>query len=82
MTNAPTNFMCLLNSVLCPYLEKFVIVFIDDIFIYSKNEEEHVKNLETIFRFLRENRLYAKLRKCIFFQIEVHYLDMLFPRKA
>jgi len=42
LTNAPTTFMCLINSVVCPYLDNFVIVFIDDILIYSKNEEEYV----------------------------------------
>lgn len=66
--------MCLLNSVLCPYLDKFVIVFVDDIFIYSNSEEEHVKHLAIVLILLREHHLYTKLRKCSFFQIEVHYL--------
>ena len=73
-TNSPTTFMCLMNSVLCSYLDKFVIVFIDDILTYSKNEEEHVEHLAKILRFLRENQLYAKLSKCSFFQTRVHYL--------
>jgi len=59
--------------VLHPYLDKFVIVFIDDILIYSKNEEEHVEHLETVLRLLREHQLYAKLSKCSFFQTKVHY---------
>jgi len=46
--------MCLMNSVLCPYVDKFFIVSIDDILIYSKNEEEHVENLTTVLRLLRE----------------------------
>lgn len=67
--------MCLKNIVLCPYLDKFVIVFIDDILTYSKNEEEHVKHLGTVLWLLREHQLYAKLNKYNLFQIEVHYLE-------
>jgi len=63
-----------MNIVLCPYLDKFVIVFIHDILIYSKNEEEHAKNLAKMLRFLKEYQLYAKLSKCSFFQTKVHYL--------
>ena len=74
LNNAPATFMCLINSVLCPYLDKFVIVFIDDILVYSKNEEEHVEHLAAVLRLLREHQLYDKLSKCSFFQIEVHYL--------
>ena len=74
LTNAPTTFICLMNSVWHPYLDKFVIVFIDDILLYYKNEEEHVEHLATIFRLLREHQLYAKLRKCNFFKAKVHYL--------
>jgi len=59
--------MCLMNSVLHSYLDKFVIVFIDDILVYSKNEEEHVDNLASVLRLLREHQLYAKLKKCSLF---------------
>ena len=59
--------MCLMNSVLCPYLDKFVILFIDDILLYSKNEEEHVQHLVGVLRLVREHQLYAKLSKCSFF---------------
>lgn len=74
LTNAQTNFMCLMNSVLRPSMDKFVIVFIDDILVYSKNEEEHVEHLATILRLLRENKLYVMLSKCNFFHTKVHYL--------
>ena len=59
LTNSPTIVMCLMNSVFHPYLNKFVIIFIDDILICSKNEEEHDEHLETVSRFLREHQLYA-----------------------
>ena len=59
--------MCLMNIVLHIYLDKFVIVFIDETLIYSKNEEEQAKHLTAALRFLRENQLYAKLSKCSVF---------------
>ena len=67
LTKAPTTFTCLMNSVLCPYLENFAIVFIDDILIYFKNEEEHAKHLVVVLRLLREHRLYSMLSKFSFF---------------
>jgi len=63
-----------MNSPLHPYLDTFVIVFIDDILVYSKNEEEHVKHLAEMLKLLREHHLYAKLNNCSFFLSEVHYL--------
>ena len=66
--------MCLMNSVLCPYLAKFFIVFIYDMLIYSKNEEEHAKQLRAMFILLREHQLYVKISKCGFFEKEAHYL--------
>lgn len=66
--------MCLMNSVFHPYLDKFVIVFIDNILVYPKNEEENSEHLVVVLRFLREHQLYAKIIKCSFFQIEVNYL--------
>lgn len=66
---------------MCPYLDKVVIVFIDDILIYYKNEKDHSKHLATMLRLLREHKLYAKLRKCGFFQIEVHYLVHVVSKK-
>ena len=55
VTNAPTTFMCLMNSVFSKYLDKFVLVFLDDIIIYSKNEEEHEEHLRLTLQFLREH---------------------------
>ncbi|GKB95268.1 putative reverse transcriptase domain-containing protein, partial [Tanacetum coccineum] len=62
-TNAPAVFMDLMNRVCKPYLDKFVIVFIDDILIYSKNKEEHGEHLKTILNLLRSEKLYAKFSK-------------------
>ena len=67
-------FICLMNSVLHLYLDKFFTVFICVILVYSKNEEEHAEHLAAGLRLLREHQLYAKLSKCSFFQSEVHYL--------
>lgn len=66
VTNVPTVFIDLMNRVFSSYLNKFVIVFIDDILVYSWNREEHVGHLKTVLRVLRENQLYEKLSKCEF----------------
>ncbi|GJS65811.1 putative reverse transcriptase domain-containing protein [Tanacetum coccineum] len=66
LTNAPTIFMDLMNRVCKPYLDKFVIVFIDDILIYSRNKEEHAKHLRIILELLNKEKLYAKFSKCDF----------------
>jgi hypothetical protein len=63
-----------MNGVFREYLDKFVIVFLDDILIYSKTEEEHEKHLRMVLQVLREHKLYAKLSKCIFYQKKIHYL--------
>jgi hypothetical protein len=60
--------MCLMNGIFRNYLDKFVIVFLDDILIYSKSEEEHEEHLRLVLQVLREHQLYAKLSKCSFYQ--------------
>ena len=67
-TNAPVVFMDLMNRVFMPYLDQFITVFIDDILIYSKTEEEHEKQVQIALQTLRDNRLYAKFSKCEFWQ--------------
>ena len=74
LTNAPAYFMYLMNKVLMEYLDKFVVVFIDDILVYSKDEEEHEEHLRLVLQKLRENQLYAKLSKCEFWLNEVFFL--------
>ncbi|GJT76701.1 putative reverse transcriptase domain-containing protein [Tanacetum coccineum] len=75
LTNAPAVFMDLMNRVCKPYLDKFVIVFIDDILIYSKNKEEHGEHLKTILNLLRSEKLYAKFSKCDFWLDFVQFLS-------
>jgi hypothetical protein len=74
LSNAPVVFMCLMNGVFREYLDKFVIVFLDDIIIYSNSEEEHEHHLRMVLQVLREHHLYAKLSKCSFDQNKIHYL--------
>jgi hypothetical protein len=74
LTNAPAFFMNLMNSVFMDYLDKFVVVFIDDILIYSQSQEEHVNHLKMVLQRLREHQLYAKLSKCEFWINEVLFL--------
>ena len=74
LTNAPAYFMYLMNKVFMEYLDKFVIVFIDDILVYSKNEEEHEGHLRLVLQKLREHQLYAKFSKCEFWLKEVSFL--------
>ena len=66
LTNAPAFFMYLMNSVFMPELDKFVVVFNDDILIYSKNIEEHAQHLRIVLTRLREHKLYVKFSKCEF----------------
>jgi len=74
LTNAPAYFMYLMNSVFMPELDKFVVVFINDILIYSKNEEEHANHLRVVLQRLRDHRLYAKFSKCEFWLDSAKFL--------
>ncbi|KAI3472583.1 hypothetical protein Pfo_031315, partial [Paulownia fortunei] len=74
LTNAPTAFMDLMNRVFKQYLDKFVIVFIDNILIYSRDKEEHKKYLKIVLQVLKEKQLYAKFKKCEFWLQQVVFL--------
>jgi hypothetical protein len=74
LTNAPAYFMYLMNKVFMEYLDKFVVVFIDDILVYPKTKEEHEKHLRLILEKLRANQLYAKFSKCEFWLTQVAFL--------
>jgi hypothetical protein len=74
LTNAPAHFTYLMNSVFMSVLDKIVVVFIDDILIYSKNEEEHARHLRIVLTHLREHQLYAKFSKCAFWLEEIQFL--------
>jgi hypothetical protein len=82
LTNAPAHFTYLMNSVFMPELDKFVVVFIDDILIYSKNEEEHAKHLRIVLTSLREHQLYAKFSKCVFWLEEIQFLGHVLSAKG
>ena len=74
LTNAPNTFSRLMNYIFMEYLDKFVVVYLDDILVCSRNEEEHAKHLRLILGKLREHKLYAKYSKCKFWLPEVTYL--------
>ncbi|GJY06990.1 putative reverse transcriptase domain-containing protein [Tanacetum coccineum] len=82
LTNAPTIFMDLMNRVCKPYLDKFVIVFIDDILIYSKSKEEHAEHLKLILELLKKEELYAKFSKCEFWLSNVQFLGHVINSKG
>lgn len=74
LTNAPATFMHLMQDAFRPYLDQFVIIFLDDILVYSSTKEEHDKHLSTVLEVLRQNKLYAKLSKCEFYKKEIGFL--------
>jgi hypothetical protein len=82
LTNAPAHFTYLMNLVFMPELDKFVVVFIVDILIYSKNEEEHARHLRIVLTRLREHQLYAKFSKCAFCPEEIQFLGHVLSAKG
>jgi hypothetical protein len=82
LSNAPTVFMCLMNGVFRESLDKFFTVFLDDILEYSNSDEEHEHHLRMVLQVLRENQLYAKLRKCSFYQNRIHYLGHIISKEG
>ena len=74
LTNAPAYFMYLMNMVFMPKLDKFVVMFIDDILIYYENADDHIEHLRVVLSRLREHKLYAKFSKCEFWLRKVPFL--------
>nr|XP_016481992.1 PREDICTED: RNA-directed DNA polymerase homolog [Nicotiana tabacum] len=73
LSNAPSTFMRLMTQICQPYIGKFVVVYFDDVLIYSKDDQQHLKHLRKIFEVLREQTLYANLKKCKFFSEQVSF---------
>lgn len=82
LTNAPATFQCAMNSVLEPFLRKFVMVFLDDILIYSANLEEHYYHLRLVLTKLREHKFFLKYKKCAFVKQELKYLGHVISREG
>ena len=81
LTNAPDAFMDLMNRVFHPFLDQFVVVFVDDILMYSKDTQEHEQHLRIVLQILREKKLFAKLSKCDFWLKEVSFLGHIVSAK-
>jgi hypothetical protein len=82
LTNAPATFQCAMNAILQPFLRKFVMVFLDDILVYSSCLAEHLGPLRLVFTKLRENRFFFKKKKCSFVQPELQYLGHVISREG
>ena len=82
LTNTPAAFMNLMNRVFRPFLDQFVIVFIDDVLVYSRSEEEHEQHLRLFLQTLREHQLYAKFSKCEFWLEQIQFWGHVVSRVA
>jgi hypothetical protein len=82
LTNAPATFQCVMNSAFAPFVRKFVLVFMDDILVYSKSLSEHVQHLYQVFQVLREQQFFAKRSKCSFAQSTLEYLGHIISDKG
>ena len=82
LTDAPTSFMMLMDTVLCPYFGKFVVVFLDDILVYSRTHKEHKGHLHLVLELLRQHWLFAKESKCVFFAKEIQYVGHIISAKG
>ena len=82
LTNAPATFMCAMNDIFRPYLDDFVVVYLDDILIYSRSEAEHAEHLRKVLRILRREKYYANGKKCDFFKPEVDFLGFLVSKNG
>src|SRR5436305_14778648 len=74
LTNAAATFLALVQDVLCPLLDQCLVIYIDDILIYSQNEQDHTQHLQQVLDLLRQHQLYRKISKCEFFKEAVEYL--------
>jgi len=78
----PDFFIDLMNLVFKPFLDKFVVVFINDILVYSRTKEEHVEHLRTVLKTLEEHKLYAKFKKCDFWIKKVYFLGQVISKEG
>jgi hypothetical protein len=73
LTGTPSTFMTLMNKILRPFLDKTIVVYLDDILIYSSSKEKHLKDLKNVFEVLVQNKLFCKMSKCEFFQERISF---------